>query len=71
MAKCSKCDATITSLTIQVLTFQVGSTDAYGGRSYCCCCPSCDAVLGAEIDQADLKTEFMRAFLDTGKKAKT
>lgn len=56
MARYPKCDAPIASVNIQPLAFKhVGGANAYGGISYCCCCPACDAVLGAALDPVALK----------------
>jgi hypothetical protein len=71
VAKCPKCDSSITSLNIEPLTFKVGvATTTYGGVSYSCCCPHCDAVLSAVLDPVAVKADIVQEFLNKRRKTK-
>ena len=60
--KCPKCDKTITNVKIEDVKVSVGFTPKWKGISYLC--PSCNAVLGIQIDPLAVRNEIINGVLE-------
>lgn len=59
--KCPKCNWTIAYATAEAIELRVLSQETYKGVTYSC--PSCHAVLGAEVDPVALKADIVSEVL--------
>ena len=59
MKKCPKCEATITSVSIQEIDGKVGGQSKWKCIAHTC--PQCSSVLSVQIDPVALKTDTVDA----------
>lgn len=60
--KCPKCEEIVSSVRIEDIDINLGPAIDWQGVSYCC--PSCDTVLGVQLDPVALKTDIINVLVE-------